>query len=143
MTEATLPADAPVLLYDGVCGLCNSAVKLVLRHDKQHTMRFAALDSDFGLAVAARHPELASADSMAVVDRAGQADEQVRLRSDGALRVARYLGGLWLVFLPLTLIPRSLRDAAYNLLARVRYRLFGRYDTCPLPPPEVRARFLP
>ena len=53
------------------------------------------------------------------------------------------IGGLWLVFLPLTLIPRSLRDAAYNLLARVRYRLFGRFDTCPLPPPEVRARFLP
>lgn len=138
MVETT---DAPVLLYDGVCGFCNKTVQMVLDHDRRGTMRFAALQSDYGRAVVGRHPELRDVDTVVLVEHPGEG-ERVHIRSDAALRVAAYLGGWWKAFLVGRIVPRLLRDAAYNLVARYRYRLFGKYDSCMLPPPEVRSRFL-
>lgn len=134
--------QAPVLLYDGVCALCNGAVKTILRFDKVGTMRFAALDSDYGAAVAARHPELADIDSLVVVDDPGGPAERVHVRSDGYLRILTYLGGPWRLLRVIAVLPRPVRDWCYDLVARTRYRIFGKYDTCPLPPPAVRTRFL-
>ena len=132
---------APVLLYDGVCGFCNKSVQLILDHDRRGTMRFAALQSDYGQAVVGRHPELRGVDSVVFVEsRAG--GERVYMRSDAALKVAAYLGGFWKIFLAARILPRGLRDYCYDLFARNRYKLFGRYDSCMLPPPEVRSRFL-
>jgi predicted DCC family thiol-disulfide oxidoreductase YuxK len=133
--------DAPVLLYDGVCGFCNKSVQMVIDHDRRGAMRFAALQSGYGAGVIERHPELRGVDSVVYVERAGGA-ERVHVRSDAALKVAAYLGGFWEIFLAARLMPRPLRDYFYDLFARNRYRLFGKYDTCLLPPPEVRARFL-
>jgi len=132
---------APVLLYDGVCGFCNKSVQLILDHDQRGEMRFAALQSDYGQAVIERHPELRGVDSVVYVEsRAG--GERIYTRSDAALKVAAYLGGFWKIFLVAQVLPRGLRDYGYDLFARNRYRLFGKYDTCMLPPPEVRSRFL-
>ena len=132
---------APVLLYDGVCGFCNKSVQLILDHDRRGEMRFAALQSDYGQAVIERHPELRGIDSVVFVEsRAG--GERIHIRSDAALKVAAYLGGFWKIFLAAKVLPRRLRDYFYDLFARNRYRLFGKYDTCLLPPPEVRSRFL-
>ncbi|MCA1618715.1 MAG: DCC1-like thiol-disulfide oxidoreductase family protein [Acidobacteria bacterium] len=133
--------DAPVLLYDGVCGFCNKSVQVVIDHDRRGAMRFAALQSAYGQRMAERHPELRGTDSVVYVERADEG-ERVYVRSDAALKVAAYLGGPWKIFLAAKVLPRGLRDYFYDLFARNRYRLFGKYDTCLLPPPEVRARFL-
>ncbi|HEX8117540.1 MAG TPA: DCC1-like thiol-disulfide oxidoreductase family protein [Pyrinomonadaceae bacterium] len=132
---------APVLLYDGVCGFCNKSVQLILDHDHKGSMRFAALQSDYGQAVIERHAELRDLDSVVYVERR-TTGERIYTRSDAALKVADYLGGFWKLFLAARLLPRPLRDYCYDLLARNRYKLFGKYDACMLPPPEVRSRFI-
>jgi predicted DCC family thiol-disulfide oxidoreductase YuxK len=132
----------PVLLYDGVCGFCNGVVRTILRFDRPGTLRFAALDSDFAKAVIDRHPTLADVDTMVFVDNPGQPGENVSVRSAAALRVARYLGGPWKVLLVAGLIPTRLSDWLYDRFAGIRYRVFGQYDSCPVPAPDVRARFL-
>ena len=133
--------NAPVLLYDGVCGFCNKAVQTILKHDRRGELRFAALQSEFGQGVLRRHPELEGVDSVVFVEPA-PGGERVYVRSDAALRVAAYLGGPWRLFLIAGVIPAPVRDFLYNLVARYRYRFFGKYDACLLPPPEVRARFI-
>lgn len=141
MVENT--GGAPVLLYDGVCGFCNKSVQTILDHDRRGEMRFAALQSGYGLAVVERHPELRGVDSVVYVERAaGGGGERVFVRSDAALKVAAYLGGFWRLFLAAKVMPRRWRDYFYDLFARNRYRFFGKYDACLLPPPEVRSRFL-
>jgi predicted DCC family thiol-disulfide oxidoreductase YuxK len=136
-------SDGPVLLYDGLCGFCNGTVQFILARDRRGTMRFATLQGEFARQVIARHPELAAVDSLILVDRdAATGDERVYARSAGALRVARYLGGPWSAMQALTIVPLFLRDWAYDLFARFRYRVFGRYDSCPVPTPEQRARFI-
>jgi predicted DCC family thiol-disulfide oxidoreductase YuxK len=134
-------SDAPLLLYDGTCGFCNKSVQMVLRHDHRGTMRFAALQSEYGRAVIARHPELRDVDSIVFLESEG-VRERAHVRSDAALRVISYLGGAWKLLLVGRLIPRRLRDFMYDLFARYRYRFFGKYDSCLLPPPEVRSRFI-
>jgi predicted DCC family thiol-disulfide oxidoreductase YuxK len=133
---------APVLLYDGVCGVCNSAVQTILRRDRRGTLRFAALDSDFARAVLSRHPSLADVDSMMFVGNPGRPEESVAIRSAAALRVADYLGGPWRALSAAAVIPAPARDWLYDGFARIRYRVFGKHDSCPIPAPEVRARFI-
>lgn len=130
-----------VLLYDGVCGFCNKSVQFILDHDWRGTIRFAALQSEFGQATIKRHPELAKVDSVVLLERTNSG-EQVFIRSTAALRLSGYIGGFWGLARIAYIIPRPLRDLFYDLFARYRYRLFGKYDTCMLPPPEVRGRFL-
>ena len=132
---------APVLLYDGVCGFCNKSVQMILDHDRRGGMRFAALQGVYGQSVIERHPELRGVDSVVYVEPE-PGGERVHVRSDAALRVAAYLGGFWKLFLAARVLPRPLRDYFYDLFARNRYKFFGKYDSCMLPPPEVRERFL-
>jgi len=141
-TDRNKGAAGPVLLYDGRCGFCDAAVRLVLRHDAQGLMRFAPLEGATAQAVLARHPALQDVDSLVLVEGSG-ADEEVFIRSEAALRIGRYLGGVWALSSILRWVPRPLRDGAYAFFARHRHRMFRRYDACPAPPPEVRARFLP
>ncbi|MCV7420803.1 DUF393 domain-containing protein [Mycobacterium yunnanensis] len=133
----------PVLLYDGTCGFCDGAVQFVLRVDRRGNMRFAALDSDFGQAVLRRHPELAGVDSVVYVENPDQADERVTVRSAAALHVADYLGGPWKALGSVArVVPAPVRDGLYDRFAAIRYRVFGRVDSCALPAPDVRARFI-
>jgi predicted DCC family thiol-disulfide oxidoreductase YuxK len=133
----------PVLLYDGTCGFCAESVQFVLRHDRRGTLRFAALQGAFGTEVRARHPELEGVDSVIWVDPPsdGGAD-RVFVRSDAAIRVARYLGG-WFKLVRLgRLLPRFMRDGLYDTIARHRHRLLSNGPSCLIPAPEVRERFL-
>ena len=84
-----------MLLFDGVCGFCNRAVRTVLRFDPRGSLRFAALDGDFARTIVARHPAIARVDSMVFVDEPGRPGERIAVRSDAALRVLDYLGGPW------------------------------------------------
>ena len=93
-------APAPVLLYDGICGVCNSAVQTILRLDRRGTLRFAALGGGFAEGVLARHPVLHGVDSLVFVDDPGGPDEHVTVKSAAALRGADYLGGPWRALLP-------------------------------------------
>ena len=128
----------PVLLFDGVCNLCHGAVRFVLDHDREARFRFAPLQSEVGRALLARFElDPAALDTIVLIDEAG-----AHLRSDAALRIARRLGAPWSWLGPLAAIPRPLRDAVYDFIARRRYRWFGRKDVCPIPRPEWRERFL-
>ncbi len=131
----------PVLLYDGVCGFCNRSVQTIIKHDRRKEMRFAALQSEYGKQIVSRHAELHDIDSLILVEQIS-GEEKVFAHSTGALRVARYLGGWWKIFLIAYIIPRPVRDFVYRLFARYRYKLFGKYDSCPIPSPEIRSRFL-
>ncbi|MDM3974963.1 DCC1-like thiol-disulfide oxidoreductase family protein [Mycobacterium marseillense] len=133
---------APVLLYDGVCGVCNHSVRTILRADPTGPLRFAALESVFAKAIVERHPEVGGVDSVVFVDDPGGPSEQVAVRSAAVLRVADYLGGPWRVITVARLIPARLRDWLYDRFAAIRYRVGGKYDSCPLPAPNVRARFI-
>jgi predicted DCC family thiol-disulfide oxidoreductase YuxK len=132
-----------VLLYDGTCGFCAESVRVILRSDRRKTLRFAALDSAFGLAVRGQHPELGTADSVVWVDpESSERPERVLLRSAAAIQVARYLGGPWRVMTVAALLPLRLRDAVYDLVARHRHQLTRGGPLCLVPTAEERARFL-
>ncbi len=136
------PPVAPVLLYDGVCGVCNSAVRTILRFDHDGSLQFASLDSEFARGVAARHGELRGVDSAVFVQSAGRPDESVDVRSGALLHVAAYLGGWWRLALVGYAIPPATRDWLYERFAAIRYRVGGRHDTCPISTAAVRARFI-
>jgi predicted DCC family thiol-disulfide oxidoreductase YuxK len=144
----------PIILYDGVCGLCNRLNQFVLRRDPDAIFRFASLQSPFAARIVSRHganPQ--DVDTVYVVvnldltrhdlAQETQPDERLLPLSDAIIFVLKGLGGIWKVLgLLLQLLPRPLRDAAYRLVARNRYRIFGRFETCMLPSPESRNRFL-
>lgn len=131
----------PVIFYDGVCGFCNRSVRIILAHDRDGVFRFAPLQSSFGQALMRRHPQLLGIDSIVLLETQNGI-ERVSIKSDAVLRVAALLGGGWRVFLLARLIPVRFRNLFYDLFARNRYRLFGKYEVCPLPSQEVRERFL-
>lgn len=136
----------PILLYDGVCGLCNRLVQFVLRRDRSAVFRFASLQSEFAAQTLARHGVDSKLETVYVVpdaDPPKQQTESLLQRSDAIIFVLTKLGGIWpaAAFL-LRLIPHPVCDWGYDLVARHRYRLFGRYEACPLPSPESRSRFL-
>ena len=135
-------ADGPILLYDGVCGFCNKTVQTIIDSDKKGLLKFAALQSEFGETVVARHAELQHIDSVVWVQKDPAGQEKVFIRSRAGLKVMSYLGGAWKLFLIFHIVPAPIRDIFYNLFAKYRYRFFGKYDTCMLPDPKVRARFI-
>ena len=134
----------PIVLYDGVCALCNGLVRFVVARDRAGVFRFASLQGDVARAALARHGRNPEAlDTLVVVLDAGLPTERLLDQSTAALFVLRQLPGIWNgVGRVTTAVPASLRDVIYRLIARTRYRTFGKYEACPIPPPEVRHRFL-
>lgn len=133
-----------IILFDGVCGLCNGFVAFVWPRDRHRRFRFAPLQSGAARAILARHGRDATAlDTVIVVVDPGMPSERLLDRSAAGLHVLAALGGGWaLVARLLGWLPRPLLDLAYRLLARNRYRLFGRLDACAVPGPEHRERFI-
>lgn len=126
-----------LILFDGVCNFCDAAVNFVIDHDPKERFRFAALQSDLGKSLVAKHnlsPEVMSS----VLIEHGRA----YTRSTGSLRAAKYLRFPWPALTLLLLVPRFIRDAAYDWFAARRYRFFGKAETCRVPTPELRRRFL-
>ncbi|HEX2190955.1 MAG TPA: thiol-disulfide oxidoreductase DCC family protein [Longimicrobiaceae bacterium] len=130
--------DPSVVLFDGVCNLCNASVQFILRRDPAGRFRFASLQSDAGRELLLRHG-LDPDDLFSVVLVEGG---RAYTRSDAALRVARGLGGGWRLLAALHVVPRPVRDGVYGLVAARRYRWFGKRDACMLPTPDLRERFL-
>ncbi len=130
--------NSPILLFDGVCNLCNASVQWVLKHDRKGVFRFAALQSDAGEALLRRFG-MPSTDFDTVVMVAG---DRVFTRSDAALEIVRRIGGAWSLLTVFKIVPRPLRNAVYDWVARHRYRWFGRTESCMIPRPEWANRFL-
>lgn len=132
-----LPADH-LILFDGVCGFCTRGVQTLFRLDRRGLLHFAPLQSDLG-----RHICLANGLDPEQFDTFiyARPDQPILVRSDAALAIAAMLSFPWSLLRVFRLVPRPLRDAAYDLVARNRFRFFGRRETCHLPTPEERARF--
>ncbi|HZM28733.1 MAG TPA: thiol-disulfide oxidoreductase DCC family protein [Gemmatimonadales bacterium] len=128
----------PVVLFDGVCNLCSGSVQFLLKRDPEGRFRFASLQSEAGRSLMAEHGlDVDALSSVLLIE-----DGQVWQESSAALRIARHLPGAWKLLRVFAAVPRPLRDAAYRWIARNRYRWFGRTETCWLPTPELKARFL-
>jgi predicted DCC family thiol-disulfide oxidoreductase YuxK len=138
-----MPSPASdTILFDGVCNLCNGFVQFVIRHDPARRFRFAALQSDAGQALLRGHGLAAAAvatDPESVLLLSGG---RLYSHSDAVLRIARGLGGIWRLAAVGRILPRTWRDALYRLVARHRYHWFGRQESCLLPTPALKARFL-
>lgn len=130
--------EDPILLFDGVCNLCNGTVQFVIARDPEAKVRFASLQSDFAKQ---QFKELgipnSYLDSIVLLE-----DGKVFFRSTAALRLTRHLSGLWPLLRFLTVIPAPVRDLVYDWIARNRYRWFGRQETCWVPTPELKGRFV-
>lgn len=139
MSATTAP---DTILFDGVCNLCNSFVQFVIRHDPEGRFRFAALQSDAAHALLAAQgiaPATLAADPESVVLLSGG---RLYSHSTAVLRIARSLGGVWRLATVGWVLPRTWRDGLYRFVARHRYRWFGRQESCMLPTPALKARFL-
>jgi predicted DCC family thiol-disulfide oxidoreductase YuxK len=134
--------DAEIVFYDGHCGLCDRAVKFVLKHDRSsRTFRFAPLQGTTYAARISAEQRARLPDSIVVLTE----DGATLTRSDAFVHIFRRLGGGWRILAKtLRLIPRPVRDSIYDFVARIRYRIFGKRDEiCPIMPPELSARFDP
>lgn len=130
-----------LLLYDGVCGLCNHLVQFLIRRDRRDRLRFAALQSPLGRSlVRAAGGDPDELDTLYVIC-AGRRGPEARVRSRAVLTAVGALGGIYRPVGWLRIVPAFILDPAYRVVARVRYRVF-RHDTCVLPAPDTRARFL-
>lgn len=128
-----------IILFDGVCNLCNRWVQFTIKRDKKDVFRFAALQSEPGKKITgARGIDTASADSIILVEP-GMA---YYTKSDAVLEITKEFGGAWGLFSIFAWIPRSLRDALYDFVARNRYKWYGKKGECMVPGPELRAKFL-
>ena len=134
--------DAHLVLYDGVCGLCSRLLQFVLEHDRRLVFRFASLQSGTGKAIVERFGGPNDMTSFYVVANYRAKHAQMFSRSSAALFVARELGWPWKVAGLLHVLPTAILDHAYDVVARHRYRVFGRHERCLIPRPEFGSRFV-
>jgi predicted DCC family thiol-disulfide oxidoreductase YuxK len=132
-----VPEDGAVVLFDGVCNLCSWSVRFLHEHD-DGSLRFAPLQSEVGRELLAEHGLPTDYFDSLVYLR----DGETHLRSDGAVRIARHLDRPWRWLRWFQRVPRPVRDAGYDVLGRVRYRIFGKREACMVPDADLRARFL-
>ncbi len=133
-----LDINQPVILFDGVCNLCNGAVQYVLKHDAEKQFQFASLQSSFGQQVLAKYNLSNTNFSSFILLK----NNTIYLKSTAALLVAKQLQGAisWLYLC--RVLPTFIRDGMYNFIASNRYKWFGKQDACWLPTPALKARFL-
>jgi predicted DCC family thiol-disulfide oxidoreductase YuxK len=126
-----------VVLYDGLCVLCSATVRFTLRHERAETIRFVAIQSAAGQALARAHGiDVDNPESFLLIEQG-----HVFAKADGVIALARHLKGPARLIALGRLVPRPLRDWLYDRVARNRYRIFGRQSTCLMPDPARRHRF--
>jgi predicted DCC family thiol-disulfide oxidoreductase YuxK len=133
----------PIVLYDGVCGLCNRLNQFLLKRDAHDRLRFASLQSDFAASLLKRHgADSKDLNTVYVVLENGRPEERLLARSDAIIYLLTQLDGIWKLASAGRVLPRVLRDGLYKIVARNRYRVFGKHDSCMLPDPKHRHKFL-
>jgi predicted DCC family thiol-disulfide oxidoreductase YuxK len=127
----------PILLFDGVCNLCNQSVQFIINRDKAGLFQFAALQSDVGIALMQKYQLPTDLDTVVLV-----LGNKAYTRSDAALQVLRHLGMPWSLATVFFILPKGFRDLVYNYIAKNRYRWFGRQESCMMPTADLKRRFL-
>lgn len=135
--------DKYLVLYDGVCGLCNRTVQFILRRDRQDRFRYAPLQGPFAHEILARHGiDAGDLNTIYLVYDVGKPTERLLSRSRAVLHILKVLGGFWRLVAGFGVLPTSVLDAIYRWVSRRRYRWFGQYDRCPIPRPDERRKFI-
>jgi predicted DCC family thiol-disulfide oxidoreductase YuxK len=127
-----------IILFDGVCNLCNSSVQFIIKHDKKDKFRFASLQSDFGKELIKKYQiDTSKTDSVIYVY-----DNKAHTQSMAALKIVRQLNGAWPILYIFIIVPSFIRNWIYNYVAKNRYKWFGKKESCMIPNPELKSRFL-
>jgi len=127
-----------VILFDGVCNLCNAAVNWIIDHDSRNVIKFASLQSEYGRQMVQQHNLHGEyMDTIYLIE-----DDKVYNRSDAVLRTLKHLKGIYSLGYGFIIVPRFIRNFFYNLVARNRYKWFGKRDVCRIPTPELKAKFI-
>ena len=128
----------PIILFDGICNLCDGAVQFVIKHDPENQFLFASLQSEAGQRLLKQYKlSIENFNSFILIQ-----DEKVYNKSTGALKVARQIKGVWSWLYIFIIIPAFIRDTVYTWIAQNRYKWFGKKEACMIPTPELKARFL-
>ena len=127
----------PIVLFDGVCHFCTASVQFIIKRDPSGQFQFASQQSNAGRALLAKAGLPETMDTFVLVE-----SDHTYTRSTAALKVAAKLSGAWWLCGIFWIVPRFVRDACYSVVARNRYRWFGKHESCWVPTPEIRARFL-
>lgn len=127
-----------IMLFDGVCNLCNRSVQFIIKRDKKQQFLFASLQGKTGQQLLQQfHLPANDLNSFILIE-----GDKVYKRSTGALRMLKALGGGWQLFYAFIIVPPFIRDGVYNWIARNRYKWYGKREECMIPTPELRQRFL-
>jgi len=130
--------EKPILLFDGVCNLCNSTIQFVLKRDKKHYFKFASLQSNYGQLFLKKNKLPTSIyDTFILIE-----GNSYTIKSSAILKVFKQLSGLWPILYIFIIIPKIIRDALYNIIAKNRYHIFGKKDSCMIPDKEIISRFM-
>jgi predicted DCC family thiol-disulfide oxidoreductase YuxK len=130
--------ENPIILFDGICNLCNSSVQFVLKHDKQKLFRFASLQSTGGQALLKKYHLPETNFNSFVLIKKGKSF----VKSTAALMVAKELAGIIKIVYIFIIVPAFIRNAVYNVIAKNRYKWFGKQESCMMPTPDLQSRFL-
>jgi predicted DCC family thiol-disulfide oxidoreductase YuxK len=130
--------DQSIILFDGVCNFCNGAVNFLIKKDKKSQLKFGAIQSEQGQELLRTYGlSTTEINTFIFIE-----NKKAYTRSTAALKVSKYLGGLWPAFYGFIIVPKFIRDGIYNWIAKNRYKWFGQKDECMIPTPDVRQRFL-
>jgi predicted DCC family thiol-disulfide oxidoreductase YuxK len=127
-----------IVLFDGVCNFCNSTVNFIIERDKKNIFQFAPLQESAGKSLLQQYQlDTKDLDSIVLIK-----NKKAYIKSDAALEIAKDLAGLWKILVVFKIIPTFLRDKVYDFIAANRYRIFGKKESCSIPTPELRAKFI-
>lgn len=127
-----------IILFDGICNLCNGAVTFIVQRDKHDHFRYAALQSEIGRTLTDKHGiNTSKKESIILIE-----DNRCYTKSSAALRIARHLSGGYPLLYGCIILPTFIRDRLYDVIARNRYKWFGKRESCMIPTPELKAKFL-
>ncbi|MBA9074966.1 putative DCC family thiol-disulfide oxidoreductase YuxK [Flavobacterium gossypii] len=134
-----LPKDKKIILFDGVCNLCDSSIQFIIKHDKKDLFRFVALQSEIGMEII-KHigVDTSKIDSILLYEP-GKA---YYYKAEAALKIAKELGGIYTAISWFGILPKFLTNSVYDYIAKNRYKWYGKKDACMIPTPELKAKFL-
>ena len=133
-----IPANYEIILFDGVCNFCNASINFVIDHDPEKHFKFAALQSEIGQQILTQfHLNIKAFDSVILLK-----NNQLYQKSEAALEITKHLSGVWKYLSIFKILPVFFLNFFYDIVAKNRYKIFGKSDSCRMPTPELRERFL-
>lgn len=139
MEPTELPKDKKIILFDGICNLCNSSIQLIIKKDRNDDFRFVAIQSELGQKII-KHigVDLSKTDSILLYEPRNA----YYYKAEAVFKISEYLGGLYSLVSVLSIVPKSLSNFVYDYIAKNRYKWYGKKESCMIPTPELKAKFL-